>query len=197
MKGFLYCFKVVGTKDSNDSTSFENIYKVDTTVHNITEFLKKCNNKRPSSKGVLELEFYIEIDNIYKLDIFENLYLYKYGKEANLYKIELSQIKIFIYKDLKTSELRKQKLIYIVKFVENVLDKKAWNRTFLNSFRSKKIIEDHLHNLKFIDLYEIYKKWIKNNKKSSINKAEMCEFLDLCETFTSLGKTNEYYEWEF
>ena len=145
----------------------------------------------------MELEFYIEVDNIYKLDVFENLYLYKYGKEANLYKIELSQIKIFIYKDLKTSEIRKQKLIYIVKFIENVLDKKAWNRTFLNSFRSKKIIEDHLHNLKFIDLYEIYKKWIKNNKKSSINKAEMCEFLDLCETCTILGKTNEYYEWEF
>ena len=32
----------------------------------------------------------------------------------------------------------------------------SWNRTFLNSFKSKKIIEDDTKTLKFLDLYKIY-----------------------------------------
>ena len=190
MKGYLYCFS---------DKLYENVYKVGTTVNKVSEVLEKCNKKRSKNKGKLELEFFIEVDNIHKLDIFEKLYIYKYGKEENFYKIDISQIACFVKKDVEALELLKKKLFHVTNFAEYVLDskKKIWNRDFINSFKSKKVIEDNVNNLKFIDLYQIYVKWFRNSKYyTAKEKAEMCEFLDLCETCTALGKTNEYYEWE-
>jgi hypothetical protein len=208
MKGFLYCFKLLGPKGSEESNPYTNIYKVDTTVRKVPEFLEECNKKRHVSKGKFDLAFYVEVDNIYKLDIFEKLYIYKYGKEENIYNVDVSKIFYFAKKDVESLELRKKKLFHVTNFAENVLDskKKIWNRDFINSFKSKKVIEDNVNNLKFIDLYQIYVKWFRNSKyfkdqkhyeRNPKERAEMCEFLDLCETCTLLGKTNEYYEWEY
>lgn len=252
MKGILYCFKVLGIRDSNDSNFLKNkdtlhiqepkvltnIYKIDTTILNIHEVIKNLEAKKPSKNRVskrkliydtqltYELMFCVEIDEINKLDIFENLYLYKYMKhipEDNLYKVDLSKIKNLVMKDLKNLELRKRKLLHINSFLENVLlqesRKISWNIEFLNHFKSKKNKED-IQTMRFIDLYDIYLKWFKIGKcstnliekeisqdsetecsvlvyRNSKERAEICEFLELCETYTVLGKSNEYYEWEF
>ena len=135
MKGFLYCFKVLGTKDSDDSQLLKNIYKIFATVRNTTEVMEDLkNNKEPQ-----EIKFYTEVDNIYKLNIFEKLYTYKYGKEENYYKVEFSKILYFAKKDLQDIELRNKKSSHVNKFVENILQEsesqgKVWNKSFLNSF---------------------------------------------------------------
>ncbi len=231
MKGFLYCFKVVGIKDSNDSQLLTNIYKIETTVRKIKNVLKKSETKSSTSSEIkYELMFYVEVDEIHKLDIFENLYLYRYiskKSEKNLYKVEFSKIKNFVTKDLNNLELRKKKILHINNFLEDMLvhnsktKELSLNKDFLNSFNSKKIIMENSNTLKLVDLYKIYLKWFKNSKyyetkdskeifeeslvsetqhlscRNSKERAGICEFLELCESYTFLGKPNEYYEWDF
>jgi hypothetical protein len=198
MKGFLYCFKVIGTKDSNDSQLLKNIYKIFATVRNTTEVMEDLkNNKEPQ-----EIKFYTEVDNIYKLNIFEKLYNYKYGKEENYYKVEFSKIVYFGKKDLQDMQLRIKKSFNVNKFVENVLqekgsgERKVWNKVFINSMlKNKNFIYEDTQNIKIGELYEIYLKWFRSSKLYiSKEKAEICEFLEFCEN-TCLGKTNEWYEW--
>lgn len=213
MKGFLYCFKVIGTKDSNDSQLLKNIYKIFATVRNTTEVMEDLkNNKEPQEShsgdlGVprsLKIKFYTEVDNIYKLNIFEKLYNYKYGKEENYYKVDFSKIVYFGKKDLQDMQLRNKKSINVNKFVENVLvvhcsgERKVWNKTFINSMlKNKNFIYEDTQNIKIGELYEIYLKWFRSSKiYISKEKAEICEFLEFCEN-TCLGKTNEWYEWTF
>jgi len=236
MKGVLYCFKVLGIKDSDDSKFLTNIYKIYTTVRKlpISTVPNKSSKRKPTDVLKYELMFCVEVDEIHKLDIFENLYLYKYMNykyEDNLYKVEFSKIKNFVTKDLNNLELRKKKLSHINSFLENVLIQKnkklVWDIDFINSFKSKKKVMENIQIMRFVDLYNIYLKWFKTDKclrdtsisgnetlslekkspgsenicvvsetRNSKEKAEICEFLELCETYTILGKPNEYYEWE-
>jgi hypothetical protein len=216
MKGFLYCFKVLGTKDSNDSQLLKNIYKIFATVRNTTEVMEDLKN----SKEPQEIKFYTEVDNIYKLNIFEKLYNYKYGKEENYYKVEFSKIVYFGKKDLEDMKLRNEKSFNVNKFVENLLqepvdlgvpksleaslpetpkslERKVWNKVFINSILKKNFVYEDTQNIKIGELYQIYVKWFRNSKVYiSKEKAEICEFLEFCED-TCLGKTNEWYEWTF
>lgn len=197
MRGFLYCFSIQSLcKDSKQN--FQNIYKISTTVRNVKDILQENNYHRYLNKGLFSLEFAVEFENINSLEIFEKLYIYKIHNEENFYKTDLSIIKKLLNEDIKSVELRKRKLSVIKRFLKSTIQKTSnfgYNKVFLYYGKNHIYNNDEIQTLKVSDLYEAYTQWCKlNNIKE---KAEICEFFDLCVSHTFLGITNEDYEWEF
>jgi hypothetical protein len=200
MKAFLYCFSLKSFyQDSKQD--FQNIYKISTTVRNINDVLSENNQNRYVDKGLFSLEFAAEFEDIQelsKLEIFEKLYNYKYGTEEHFYKIDLMYIKKFLKDDIKAYELRKRKLLIIKRFLRNTIQKTdnfSYNKAFIFSHKHFAHLNYEIQSIKIGDLYEVYTHWCKLNYIK--DKAEICEFFDLCESHTFLGKANEDYEWEF
>jgi hypothetical protein len=198
MKGFLYCFRVVEKAISKDSIH-TNIFKVSTTVRNISEVLQESNDKQTHNS--LIFEFAVEFEDIQflsKLEIFEKLYIYKLHNTEDYYKIDLTYIKKFINDDIKAYDLQKRKLSVIKRFLKSTIQKNdnfGYNKAFIFSLKHFAHLNYEIQTLKISDLYEVYKHWCKINHIK--DKAEICEFFDLCESHTFLGKANEDYEWEF
>jgi hypothetical protein len=171
MKYNLYCFKYVPLKG---------IYKIATTSLNVDILLT----------SEYKLEFFINIEDIEDLDIFEKLYNYKYNNIPDLYKITYDKVKSLFNKEVYKCELRNLKISHIIDFLQCYIQK---SENFQKSQYDKEnwIIRSY-------DLYEIYSFWYKKECSKSPNKekAGICEFVKLCEKYTFLGPTNEYHEWE-
>lgn len=202
MRGFLYCFRLVGNKYSNESkdskeSKAENIFKVSTTVRNIAEVLQESNDKIYDN-SYFKFEFGIEFEDINKLEIFEKLYIYKLHDTEDYYKTDLVTIKKFLNEDIKTYQLQKHKLLFIKRFLRNVIQKNSnfgYNKAYIFSLKHFAHLNYEIQTLKVSDLYDVYSHWCKINHVKE--KAEICEFFDLCVSHTFLGSTNEDYEWEF
>lgn len=212
MKGFLYCFSI-----KSHIQSLNKIIKIGTTIRNVNEILEETfmyENSEEFSYS-FNLEFYIEVENINELIIYDKLEPFRlydlgscskdfvsgtYGSIDNLYKLELQSVKKFFDEELDYIKFRKYKINVIKRFLKKSVEKHenfGWNHSF-RTFRNYdfKSVYHEEWILKNYELYTAYETWCKKLSIIKKEKAECCEFIELCEKYTFLGKSNDYCEWE-
>jgi hypothetical protein len=170
----LYCFS---------NKSFPNILKIGTTVLNVNDHLDIVNSK---NKNPYKLEIFIQIEDLSEICIYKKLLEYKYSDENELFKLELNKIKKFFAEELMCIENQRRKISHISKFIKLHVERSEE----IKSYYDEPVI------LKSYDLYNVYNLWCNKLNITKKEKAEICEFIDLCENHTFLGKSNTYYEWE-
>jgi hypothetical protein len=166
----LYCFEYTVPN------SFTKIYKVSTTTLTIQEVLT------PEYK----LEFCAYLEDIDDLQIYEKLYNYKYKNMENHYKVDLNRIKTCFRNELLDIEFKKVKVCHINRFL----------KLYIEKINASQETTSESSILRSYDLYKIYNKWCNKEMIANKEKAGICEFVNLCQKYTFMGKCNMYHEWE-